>query len=890
MKFSFNTIVAPTYKGRDYNYYIQPLKEYGAAYKEVEKEYADLIAQTEAWKVKANQEENPIAYDMYNRYSAMLSEASANFSRGMTQTNRRALLGLKKNYAQEIVPIAEAAKALDAANAEIAKNGSDAIYHKSGPLKIDDFLHGAKPNTKYSSAKGITAKVTAGMTSLKAAYKGVPTLTKGTRGKDLESSGFTGLTPEDRQFLDNITPDNYENNPWLQVQSTNDKNQPNINLRRAAAKFKVDTLKAEGWDDMDDEAKKKALNAANQGLLAVMETPDSKYVASSAATEWSNSINATKAAHNYELYKKSEYYEKVPYEVWEKMFFKDLDDSSTSSGTKVSKGTQDSILANYDKLKSGDRSTTMVSLDTKGSHGGEIVVDNSTPSAPKKYEIYTDANGERQVVVISGKVKKTEDSVVDDETNMRNAVQKDTTFEIINGEAKKVDVKAGVPLVKGNGVSISIRGYQGDKPFITKQDVVDAFERSYKIANDDLPEDFNQPGSDSEEKINNAYLNITKAISGYYGEGKKERPNINNSIQIGWDDSEETIKSFRIVGASNNPVAQKQNPVNAIQIDQTKSKSIQSGIDQLQLLIDSPYESDAVKEKAIAKRDELKAVLSDVVDAENKKLKEEADRKKVKEQQAKREAEIKAQKEEHNKKVALAKFVKDAPPIILKKGDKAFESNDNYELAKNISVYPRLAEDSTSFDMTSSNVHIDQGLNLTDTANYKNRILYLLKTNENVDKYLKQGIIIDKRPDQSVIKTKQGKVILRNLNLGKDPEKAQTNVRLVLASKQAAEAQANALSKKYQNNQGQELLKAIKSKIETANSKVDVSQVQLLYEQALDDLKTLELQLEAEKSAKKQKADSLRPVQGVQVQTQGSVRMNTTQQEIDAIVKQAMSN
>lgn len=396
MKFSFNTIVAPTYKGRDYNYYIQPLKEYGAAYKEVEKEYADLIAQTEAWKVKANQEENPIAYDMYNRYSAMLSEASANFSRGMTQTNRRALLGLKKNYAQEIVPIAEAAKALDVANAEMTKNGPDAIYHKSSPLKIDDFLHGAKPNTKYSSAKGITAKVTAGMTSLKAAYKGDPTLTKGARGKDLEKSGFSGLTPEDRQLLDNITPDNYENNPWLDVQSTNDKNLPNINLRRAAAKFKVDTLKAEGWDDMDDEAKKKALNAANQGLLAVMETPDSKYVASSAATEALNSLKFQEENHDYQMYLKSPESKTETYEEWKA---KRKGSSSSSSGSAVKDNAF--IMGEIQKALNGDTSSTAV-LTTETYEGSPVFALKTTNSGTaKKYTISKDENGNPVLLDVS---------------------------------------------------------------------------------------------------------------------------------------------------------------------------------------------------------------------------------------------------------------------------------------------------------------------------------------------------------------------------------------------------------------------------------------------------------------------------------------------------------
>ena len=389
MKFSFNTIVAPTYKGRDYNYYIQPLKEYGAAYKEVEKDYADLIAQTEIWKVKANQEENPIAYDMYKRYSSMLSEASANFSRGMTHANRKALLGLKKNYAQEIVPIAEAAKALDAANAEITKNGPDAIYHKSGPLKLDDFLHGAKPSNKFSSAKGITAKITTGMASLKAAYKGAPTLTKGARGKDLETAGFSGLTAEDRQILDNITPDNFDNNPWLQVPSSTDKNQPSINLRRAAAKFKIDTLKAEGWDDMDDEAKKKALNAANQGLLAVMETPDSKYVSSAANTENLNSLKYTEELNDWNMYVKSSDYGVKSFKEWQ------TEHSGKSSGSTSTSTVKDNayIMNEIQKTINGDTSSTAI-LTTETYQGYPVFSLKTTNSgSAKKYAIIKDDKG-----------------------------------------------------------------------------------------------------------------------------------------------------------------------------------------------------------------------------------------------------------------------------------------------------------------------------------------------------------------------------------------------------------------------------------------------------------------------------------------------------------------
>ena len=99
------------FKPFTYEDFAAPLREYGAAYKEMEEQYATLAEQTEAWKNIATQENSPDAYDMYKKYSDELNAVVEDFSRGMTIQNRSKLAGLKSRYASEIGAIEQAHKA-----------------------------------------------------------------------------------------------------------------------------------------------------------------------------------------------------------------------------------------------------------------------------------------------------------------------------------------------------------------------------------------------------------------------------------------------------------------------------------------------------------------------------------------------------------------------------------------------------------------------------------------------------------------------------------------------------------------------------------------------------------------------------------------------------------
>lgn len=138
-----------------YDEMVKPLLYYKQAYDEAEAAYSDLVTQTEAWKDIANRENSPEAFEMYQRYSGDLSRAVEDFSQGMTAKNKRALLGLKRRYAQDITPIARAGEAMKEANALRVNAGPDAIFEVGEYNSLDSFLHGKTANNKYQSREAL---------------------------------------------------------------------------------------------------------------------------------------------------------------------------------------------------------------------------------------------------------------------------------------------------------------------------------------------------------------------------------------------------------------------------------------------------------------------------------------------------------------------------------------------------------------------------------------------------------------------------------------------------------------------------------------------------------------------------------------------------------------
>lgn len=150
------------FKPFTYEDFAAPLREYGAAYKEMEEQYSDLASQTEAWKNIATQENSPRAYAIYKKYSDELKEASEDFSKGMNLRNRSQLMGLKARKDSEIGAIKRASDAMNAANLyrdTVRAKDSTAVFVKDRYTSLDDFLDGQSADNSYISGSAIEASL-----------------------------------------------------------------------------------------------------------------------------------------------------------------------------------------------------------------------------------------------------------------------------------------------------------------------------------------------------------------------------------------------------------------------------------------------------------------------------------------------------------------------------------------------------------------------------------------------------------------------------------------------------------------------------------------------------------------------------------------------------------
>lgn len=152
-----NLVINSQFRPFTFDEMLKPLVQYKEAYDATEKEYANLADLTEEWRDAAMKESNPIAYDKFNRYSNDLEATVNDFSRGMNINNRRALLGLKRRYHEEIEPIAKASKKIDELAAEQRKmsaSNPNLMFSRdfSSDVSIDQMME--NPNLSYKAVDG----------------------------------------------------------------------------------------------------------------------------------------------------------------------------------------------------------------------------------------------------------------------------------------------------------------------------------------------------------------------------------------------------------------------------------------------------------------------------------------------------------------------------------------------------------------------------------------------------------------------------------------------------------------------------------------------------------------------------------------------------------------
>lgn len=152
-----NLVINSQFRPFTYDEMVKPLAQYKEVYDKVEQDYSDLVAQTEVWKNIAEREKNPIAYEMYNKYSNDLAAITEDFSKGMNLSNRRALLGMKRRYYEDIEPIAKASKKIEELSSEqrkLAASNPNLMFDRdfSSEVSVDQMIE--NPNLSYRAIDG----------------------------------------------------------------------------------------------------------------------------------------------------------------------------------------------------------------------------------------------------------------------------------------------------------------------------------------------------------------------------------------------------------------------------------------------------------------------------------------------------------------------------------------------------------------------------------------------------------------------------------------------------------------------------------------------------------------------------------------------------------------
>lgn len=290
---SYSIVSNARFRPFSYDELVKPLVQYKEAYDKAEADYTNLAMQTEAWKDIANQENSPIAYKMYKTYSDDLSRMVDDFSKGMTLSNRGALMGLKRRYASEITPIARASEAFDKAEAfraDIKAKNPNAVFEIDKYNSIDDFLGGKRANNTYWDGDSAMKRVAAKAEALGKSLYSNPTAKLFLNGQQYQISQLNGISPNElTQIL--LNPENINTEAGKQMRRIIDDELGSVDMSRYS-----------------NEGQARINNIIATGMYAGLAKPTYNYVANgeymskaerdASDARWS-SINLDREKFNY---------------------------------------------------------------------------------------------------------------------------------------------------------------------------------------------------------------------------------------------------------------------------------------------------------------------------------------------------------------------------------------------------------------------------------------------------------------------------------------------------------------------------------------------------------------------------------------------------------------
>lgn len=246
-----NLVINSQFRPFTYDEMVKPLVQYKEVYDKIEQDYSDLASQTEMWGDIVNQTNSPEAYAMFKGYSDQLNSIVEDFSKGMTLSNRRALLGMKRDYAKNITPIARASEAMKEANDLRVKAGPDAIFELGEYNSLDQFLHGKTANNRYQSKEALTKKTAA--------------MTEAAMAEALKDPEFKNFIGDQFYLITQHTGGSYDD---LVAAISNNKQ-----AQSRFAEIKQRVMQDAGIDRYDAVGRQAIEDAVNTGLYAGLDKP-----------------------------------------------------------------------------------------------------------------------------------------------------------------------------------------------------------------------------------------------------------------------------------------------------------------------------------------------------------------------------------------------------------------------------------------------------------------------------------------------------------------------------------------------------------------------------------------------------------------------------------------
>ena len=137
---------------------LTPMLMYKDAYEKQEAAYDDLQQKANVWEGMANEERDPATYAQYKKYADDLrTQANDLAQNGLSMSNRRALMDLKRRYAAEITPIEQAYASRKAQIKEqqdlLAKDPTRLFSRDVSVASLDDYMKNpAMTYQQYSGA------------------------------------------------------------------------------------------------------------------------------------------------------------------------------------------------------------------------------------------------------------------------------------------------------------------------------------------------------------------------------------------------------------------------------------------------------------------------------------------------------------------------------------------------------------------------------------------------------------------------------------------------------------------------------------------------------------------------------------------------------------------